>query len=60
VIAGNAGGFLKTGIHLKTTGYTSKVLSTLASAAGVRKADGSLVDNFGDPMSTGLITEIVA
>ena len=60
VIAGNAGGFLKTGIHLRTTGYTSKVLSTLASAAGVRKADGTLVDNFGDPMSTGLITEIVA
>ena len=60
VIAGNAGGFLKTGIHLKTTGYTSKVLSTLASAAGVRKADGSLVDNFGDPMSTGVITEIIA
>jgi Protein of unknown function (DUF1552) len=60
VLAGNAGGFLKTGIHLKTTGYTSKVLSTLASATGVRKADGTLVDNFGDPMSTGLITEIVA
>ena len=60
VLAGNAGGFLKTGIHLKTTGYTSKVLSTIASATGVRKADGSLVDNFGDPMSTGLISEIVA
>jgi hypothetical protein len=60
VLAGNAGGFLKTGIHLKTTGYTSKVLSTLASATGVRKADGTLIDNFGDPMSTGVITEIVA
>jgi hypothetical protein len=60
VLAGNAGGFLKTGIHLKTTGYTSKVLSTLASAAGVRKADGSPIDNFGDPMSTGMISEIIA
>ena len=60
VLAGNAGGFLKTGVHLKTTGYTSKVLSTIASATGVRKADGSLVDNFGDPMSTGVISEIIA
>ncbi|HMI87243.1 MAG TPA: DUF1552 domain-containing protein [Polyangiaceae bacterium] len=60
VLAGNAGGFLKTGLHLKTTGYTSKVLSTIASAAGVRKATGDLVDNFGDPSSTGLITEIIA
>jgi hypothetical protein len=59
VLAGSAGGFLKTGIHLKTTGYTSKVLSTLASAAGVRKADGNLVDNFGDPSSTGLVSEII-
>jgi hypothetical protein len=60
VLAGNAGGFLKTGIHLKTTGYTSKVLNTIISACGVRKADGSLVDNFNDPTGTGLITEIVA
>jgi len=60
VLAGNAGGFLKTGVHLKTTGYTSKVLSTIASAAGVRKASGDLIDNFGDPSSTGLISEIIA
>jgi hypothetical protein len=60
VLAGNAGGFLKTGLHLKTTGYTSKVLSTIASAAGVRKASGDLIDNFGDPSSTGLISEIIA
>jgi hypothetical protein len=60
VLAGNAGGFLKTGVHLKTTGYTSKVLSTIASAVGVRKADGTLIDNFGDPSSTGVISEIVA
>jgi hypothetical protein len=60
VIAGGAGGFLKLGIHLKTTGYTSKVLSTIVSATGVRKADGNLVDNFGDPSSTGLISEIIA
>jgi hypothetical protein len=60
VLGGNAGGFLKTGIHLKTTGYTSKVLNTIISACGVRKADGSLIDNFNDPQGTGLVTEIVA
>jgi hypothetical protein len=60
VLAGGAGGFLKTGLHLKTTGYTSKVLSTIASAAGVRKPTGDLIDNFGDPASTGVITEIIA
>jgi hypothetical protein len=60
VLAGNAGGFLKTGQHLKLTGYTSKVLNTIISAAGVRKADGSLIDNFNDPSGTGVISELVA
>jgi hypothetical protein len=60
VLAGNAGGFLKTGIHLKTTGYTSKVLNTMITACGVRKPDGTPLDNFNDPQGTGLITEIVA
>jgi hypothetical protein len=36
------------------------VLSTIASAAGVRKPTGDLIDNFGDPASTGVITEIIA
>ncbi len=60
VMAGNAGGFLKTGIYIKTTGYTSKILNTMITACGVRKADGSPLDNFNDPQGTGLITEIVA
>jgi hypothetical protein len=60
VLAGNAGGFLKTGIHLKTTGYTSKVLNTIISACGVRKPDNTPIDNFNDPQGTGLVTEIVA
>jgi hypothetical protein len=60
VLSGNAGGFLKTGIHLKTTGYTSKVLNTMITACGVRKPDGSPLDNFNDPQGTGLITELIA
>jgi hypothetical protein len=60
VLAGGAGGFLKTGTHLMTSGYTSKVLNTIVSACGVRTAAGGLVDNFGDPQGTGLITEVVA
>ena len=60
VLAGSAGGFLKTGIHLRTTGPTNKVLSTMATAAGVRKPDGSPIDNFGDPAAVGLINEIIA
>jgi hypothetical protein len=60
VLAGGAGGFLKTGLHLKSSGYTSKILNTIISAAGVRKANGDLVDNFNDPMGTGLISEIIA
>jgi hypothetical protein len=60
VLAGRAGGFLKTGLHLRTTGYTSRVLNTVISAAGVRKPSGDPVDDFGDPDGKGLITELVA
>jgi hypothetical protein len=60
VIAGNAGGFLKTGMHLMSPGASHRVLTTIASAAGCRKPTGDLVDNFGDPSAPGLITEIIA
>jgi hypothetical protein len=59
VLAGGAGGFLKTGVHLRTEGYTSRVLNTLVTAAGVRKDDGAHVDDFGDPEGKGLIDELV-
>ncbi len=59
VLAGGAGGFLKTGVHLRTEGYTSKVLNTIISACGVRKDDGGLVDDFNDPDGRGLVDEIV-
>ena len=60
LLAGTAGGFLKTGLHINTPGASHRVLTTVASAAGCRKPDGSLVDNFGDPSAPGLITEIIA
>jgi hypothetical protein len=60
IIAGGAGGFLKTGIHLRLSGATNKVLNTIITAAGVRKANGMPVDDFGDPAAGGLITEIIA
>jgi hypothetical protein len=60
VIAGTGGGFLKTGQHVLAPGASNHVLTTVASAAGCRKPDGSPVDNFGDPSAPGLITAIVA
>jgi hypothetical protein len=60
VLAGNAGGFLKTGIHLVASGYTNRVLNTIISAAGVRKASGELVDDFNDVAAPGLLSELVA
>jgi hypothetical protein len=60
IIAGGAGGFLKTGLDIEVEGYNSKSLSTIASACGVTKDDGSLVDNFGDPENPGLLDEIIA
>jgi hypothetical protein len=57
VLAGNAGGFLKTGVHVRLTGSTSKVLNTIISAA-----TGTPVTKFNDSAAAGmgLITEIVA
>lgn len=60
VFAGNANGFLKMGQHVKVKGYTNQALNTIATACGVRKADGSFVDNFGDTESPGLLTQLIA
>jgi uncharacterized protein DUF1552 len=60
ILGGDAGGFLKTGIHLSSPGPNHHVLTTVASAAGCRKANGDLVDDFGDPTAPGLISEIIA
>jgi hypothetical protein len=60
VIAGSGGGFLRTGLHVRSPGPSHRILNTIASAVGVRKANGDLIDNFGDPGTPGLVTEIVA
>jgi hypothetical protein len=60
VLAGGAGGFLKTGQFIDAKGYSNLVLNTIISAAGVRKADGSLVNDFGDPDATGLLDALLA
>ncbi|MGA9524273.1 MAG: DUF1552 domain-containing protein [Myxococcaceae bacterium] len=54
VIAGSSGGYLKTGVYVdvRQNGSTTphnRLFNTILNAVGVRKADGSLVDDFGDP-----------
>jgi Protein of unknown function (DUF1552) len=56
LLAGTAGGFLKTGQFLDVSAkkyQTQHMLNTLLSAAGVRKAGGEPIDNFGDASLTG-------
>lgn len=60
VLAGGAGGFLRTGQHIEAEGYTNLVLNTMISASGVRKPNGDLIDNFGDPDSTGVLDALIA
>jgi hypothetical protein len=64
VLAGGAGGFLKTGNHIRLSGTNAKILNTIISACGVRKPDGGMVDNFGDPSPAAgeakLVSEIIA
>jgi hypothetical protein len=57
---GGAAGFLKTGIHASSPGASHRILNTIISAAGMRKANGDLVDKFGDPCAPGLVNEIIA
>ncbi len=61
VFAGGANGFLKMGQHFEVKkGYTNLALNTLATACGVRKPDGSNIDNFGDTSSPGLLDQLLA
>jgi Protein of unknown function (DUF1552) len=59
VLAGGANGFLKTGLHIESEGYTAKALNTIISATGVRKDNGDLVDDFGDPDAQGVLSELL-
>jgi hypothetical protein len=60
VLAGGAGGFLKTGQFIEKSGYTNLVLNTLITATGVRKTTGQFIDDFGDPESIGVLDELIA
>jgi hypothetical protein len=61
VLGGGAGGFLKTGLHVKSVGAANRVLNTIATATGCRKANGMPIDNFGDPNGTlGMLSDIIA
>lgn len=62
VFAGGANGFLRMGQNIKIDGYTNQALNTIASACGVRKSNGDLVDDFGDPDqgARGLIDALIA
>lgn len=50
VLAGSAGGFLRTGqyIRLPDGDTHARMLNTIGSAAGLRKEDGSNIDDHGD------------
>lgn len=49
VLAGSAGGFLRTGeyIRLSDDDNHARLLNTIGSAAGLRKEDGTNIDDFG-------------
>lgn len=64
ILAGSAGGFLRTG-HFADVGdrsyQTNRMLNTLASAAGVRTAEGAPLSDFGDPdLAPGVVDEAIA
>ncbi|MEZ4318905.1 MAG: DUF1552 domain-containing protein [Myxococcota bacterium] len=63
VLAGSGGGALQTGQYVDLGGERphAHLLSTIASAVGVTKDDGSPIDDFGDPSTApGRIDEILA
>ena len=61
IVAGNAGGFLRTGQYIDAGNVTNnRLLNTLISANGVRR-DGAPVTDFGDPsLEGGLIDAMLA
>jgi hypothetical protein len=54
VLAGGAGGFLKTGQYIDAGNVThNKLLNTIINAVGIRNSDGTLYDSFGDASLQG-------
>lgn len=64
IIAGSANGFLRQGVQVRAGGTganLNRLLNTIGSAAGLRKANGEYLDDFGDPdLPRGLIEELLA
>ena len=62
VLAGSAGGYLKQGQYIDAGKVThNQLFNTLLNAVGARKADGSLVDDFGDSsLKPGQISGMLA
>jgi hypothetical protein len=62
VLAGSADGYLRTGAYVDAGDQPhNKLLNTLATAVGLRKQDGSPVDDFGDEsLERGLIDAMIA
>jgi hypothetical protein len=61
VLAGGAGGFLKTGQYIDAGNVThNKFLNTIINAVGIRNADGSYYDSFGDAsLAKGVIPAMI-
>lgn len=62
LVAGSAGGFVKTGLYVDAGGVTNnKILNTIGAAVGCTNAQGQPLDDFGDPnLEKGFITELLA
>lgn len=62
ILAGGAGGSLKTGKFIDLAKKPNNLLlNTLLTAVGVKKANGSPTDDFGDPsLQKGVIDELLA
>ncbi|HEY5947947.1 MAG TPA: DUF1552 domain-containing protein [Kofleriaceae bacterium] len=61
VLAGGAGGFLKTGQYIDAGNVThNKLLNTIINAVGIRRDDGQLYDSFGDAsLAHGVIPAMI-
>ncbi len=62
ILAGSAGGALKTGLYVDAGGAdNNKILSTIGAACGCKNGNGNPLDDFGDPsLEPGRIDAIVS
>jgi hypothetical protein len=66
ILAGSCAGFFRTGEYLEVNGGANgpnhaRLLNTIASAVGVRTADGNFINDHGDPsLPRDVLTDIMA